>query len=217
MRYLLHLLPVALVICSFAAQGKMYKWVDENGQMHFGDRVPTKYLTKEHDELNDRGMVTKHKQAAKTAEQKAEEERLERERKLAELEDKRKQQRDRILLDTYTTERDLIVARDSRIDAIDSQINLATSLINDSKSKIASMEKQVASLKASGREVPAELYNRIESQQQQISVQSRVMENHEKRRNEIAEQFNDYIDRFKTLKAEQKLKREQLAKQRQQY
>ena len=203
-----------IMLCSYSAQGKMYKWVDENGQVHFGDRIPAKYLVKEHDELNDQGLVTKHKEAAKTAEQKAEEKRLEQERKQAELEAKRKQQRDRILLDTYTTERDLIMARDSRLEAIDSQINLATSLIKDSNDKIESMEKQMTEIKASGRDVPPDLYNRLENHKQQVSVQRRVMESYKKRRDEVSAQFNEYIERFTALKAEQKLKREQLATKR---
>ena len=40
------------------------------------------------------------------------------------------------------------------------------------------------------------------------------MKNHKKHRDEISEQFNDYIERFKVLKAEQKAKREQLARER---
>ena len=120
MRFSLVALSAVLLSCAFSAQAKMYKWVDENGQMHFGDKIPPKYVVKEHEELNEQGVTTKVREAAKTPEQKAEEKRLEREQKKAELEEKRKQQRDRVLLDTYTTERDLIVARDSRLDAVNS-------------------------------------------------------------------------------------------------
>ncbi|MCG6939463.1 MAG: DUF4124 domain-containing protein [Gammaproteobacteria bacterium] len=214
MRLTMHALPFILITLSFSVQAKMYKWVDENGQMHFGDKIPPKYLVKEYDELNDQGIVMKHKEAAKTPEQIAEEKRLEEERKKAELEEKRKQQRDRVLLDTYTTERDLIVARDSRLDTVDSQIRLAASIIADSNHKIESMEKQVARLKASGREVPPDLFKRIDNQKRQVSVQYQVMESHKKRRDEIATQFTDYIERFKELKMEQKAKREALAKTR---
>lgn len=217
MRFYLHLLSIVVLIsCSFAAQAKMYKWVDEKGQIHFGDRIPSKYLVKEHDELNDRGMVTKHAKAAKSAEQKAEEKRLEQERVQAELDTKRKQQRDRILLDTYTTERDLIMARDSRLDAINSQINLAVSIINDSNDKTASLEQQVEKLKNAGRDVPADLYNQIKNNKEQVAVHSKVMENHKKRRDEISAQFNDYIERFNALKEEQRQQRQQLAKKREQ-
>lgn len=214
MRFALLALPAVLITSSFCVQAKMYKWVDENGQMHFGDKIPTEYIAKEHDELNEQGVVIKHKDAAKTPKQKAEARRLESERKKAALEEKRKKQRDRVLLDTYTTERDLIVARDSRLDAVDSQIQLAVSIIKDSNNKIESMEKQVAQIKTSNREVPPALYNRIDNEKQQVSVQSKVMGNHKKRRDEISIQFNDYVERFKVLKAEQKSRREKLASER---
>lgn len=214
MRFALLALPAVLITSSFCVQAKMYKWVDENGQMHFGDKIPTEYIAKEHDELNEQGVVIKHKDAAKTPKQKAEARRLESERKKAALVEKRKRQRDRVLLDTYTTERDLIVARDSRLDAVDSQIQLAVSIIKDSNNKIESMEKQVAQIKTSNREVPPALYNRIDNEKQQVSVQSKVMGNHKKRRDEISIQFNDYVERFKVLKAEQKSRREKLASER---
>ena len=118
------------------------------------------------------------------------------------------------MLDTYTTERDLIVARDSRLDAVDSQINLAESIINDSSKNVESLEKQIAQIKASNREVPEDLYQRLDIEKQQVKVQSNVMKNHKKRRDEISSQFNGYIERFKVLKAEQKAKREQLARER---
>ena len=209
-------LPLAIILASsaFSAQAKMYKWIDEEGQMHFGDKIPPKYLVKEHDELNEQGVKVKHKSAAKTQEEKAAEQRLKREQKKAALIEKRKQQRDRVLLDTYTTERDLIVARDSRLDAVGSQIQLAETIISDSNKKIDAMEKQITEIRASNREVPLDLYDRLENEKQQVIVQSKVMETHKKRRDEIAKQFNDYIKRFKVLKAEQKAKRERIAKER---
>lgn len=214
MRFTLLALFSVLLSCAFSAQAKLYKWVDEDGQMHFGDKIPPEYLVKEHDELNEQGVRVKHREAAKTAEERAEERRLEKEREKAALIEKKKRQRDRVLLDTYTTSRDLYVARDSRLDAVGSQIQLAETIISDSNKKIESMEKQVIQIKASNREVPIDLYNRIDSEKQQIAVQSKVMENHKKRRDEIAEQFNGYIERFKELKAEQKARRERLAKER---
>ena len=209
-------LPLAILLASspFSAQAKMYKWIDDEGQMHFGDKIPTKYLVKEHDELNEHGVQIKHKAAAKTAAEKAEEERLKREQKKADLIAKKKEQRDRVLLDTYTTERDLIVARDSRLDAVDSQVNLAETIISDSNKSIAAMKKQIVQIQASKREVPLDLYDKLESEKHQVIVQTRVMEKNKKRRDEIARQFNSYIERFKVLKAEQKAKRERLAKER---
>ena len=66
------LLPFAVILIgsSFSVQAKMYKWVDEDGQMHFGDKIPAKYLAKEHEELNEHGLKARHKAAEKTAAEK---------------------------------------------------------------------------------------------------------------------------------------------------
>ncbi len=214
MRFPFLALAIILAGSVFSAQAKMYKWVDENGQMHFGDKIPPEYQVKEHDELNEHGVKIKHRAAAKTAEEKAEERRLKYEQKKAALIEKKKKQRDRVLLDTYTTERDLIVARDSRLDAVDSQIHLAETIISDSNKKIEAMDKQIGQIQASNRQVPPDLYDRLEIEKKQVVVQSKVMAQHKKRRDSISRQFNDYIERFKVLKAEQKAKRERIARER---
>lgn len=210
-------LAAILLTSSFCVQATMYKWVDDEGQMHFGDKIPPKYLVKEHDELNEQGVTTRHSDAVKTpktAEEKAEQQRLVKEKKQAELVEKKKKQRDRVLLDTYTTERDLVVARDSRLEAVGSQIQLAETIIQDSNKKIESMEKQVAQIEASNREVPAYLNEQIDIEKQQVVVQTKVMEGHKKRSDEISEQFNGYLERFKVLKAEQAAKRARIQKER---
>ncbi len=62
------------------------------------------------------------------------------------------------------------------------------------------MEKQVINIKASKREVPIDLYNRIDSEKQQVTVQNRVMSTHKKRSNEILEKYNGYIERFRVVR-----------------
>ena len=214
MRLSLITLSVLLLSTTFSVQAKMYKWIDEDGQMHFGDKIPPKYLVKEHDELNEQGVTTKHRDAVKTPEEKAEARRLLKEQKKAALIAKKKKQRDRVLLDTYTTERDLIVARDSRLDAVGSQIQLAETIISDSNNKIEVMDKRITQIRATNREVPLDLYDRLDNEKEQVVVQTRVMENHKIRREEISVQFNGYIERFRVLKAEQKARRERIARER---
>ena len=201
MRFTIFPIFVVLLSCAFSAQAKMYKWVDENGQMHFGDKIPQKYLAKEHDELNERGMKVKHKAAEKNAKEKAQEQRLEQERKKAEIEEQKKKKLDRVLLDAYDTEDDLVAARDSRLDAVASQIQLSEAFIGESNKKIKSMEDQVAEIKVSGREVPDNLYASLENEKQQVATQTRVMQGHKKRSNEISEKYNDYIKRFREAQA----------------
>ncbi len=214
MRIVLLTVSMVLLTSPWLVQAKLYKWVDEEGRVHFGDRIPYQYQIKAHDELNQHGVVLKHREAVKTREQKIEAKRLAKERKKIKLAERKARQRDRVLLDTYTTERDLIVARDARLEAVGSQIQLAETIIGDSNTSIKSLETQVSQIKATNREVPTDIYQRIASEKQQVRIQSGVKAGHLKRYDEISAQFNGYVERFNALKAEQKAKREQLARER---
>jgi hypothetical protein len=214
MRVVLLTISIGLLLGPLTAQAVLYKWVDDEGRVHFGDQIPVQFQLKAHDEMNQRGIVLKHREAAKTPEEKAAARLLAKERKKIELTEKKKKQRDRVLLDTYTTERDLIVARDSRLEAVGSQVQLAETIISDSNKTIDSLEKQVVQIKASNREVPADIYQRIDSEKQQVKVQSQVKQGHIKRRDDITAQFNDYVERFKVLKAEQEVRRNGFLKER---
>ncbi len=199
MRFSFLALAVTILSSSFSVQAKMYKWEDEYGQIHFGDKIPQKYLVKAHDELNEHGVKTKHREAKKTAAEKARERRLEEERSKAALAEKKQKQLDRVLLDVYTTERDLVIARNSRLDAYATQIKLSEAYINDTNKNIELMEKQVARIKASGREVPKDLYNRIASGKQQVASQTEIMKSHKKQSDEISAEYNAYIARFREV------------------
>ncbi len=209
-------IPVILLLTFivFSVQAKLYKWVDKQGQTHFGDSIPTQYLLKKHQELNQQGDVIRHFPAAETATQKAGKRRLEAKQKKIALQKRKAQLRDRVLLDTYTSERDLTLARNARLDAINSQINLANSIIKDSNNKIKILNKQIATIKVSARKVPQYIFDQLKNETQQIKVHTRVAANDQRRRDEILQQFNGYIKRFKVLKAQQRIEHDKLIKAR---
>ncbi len=120
-----------------------------------------------------------------------------------------------MLLDTYTTERDLIAARDARFEAVDSQIQLSESIIDDSKKKLESSQKLADSLKKQGKPIPETLTAKIEREQSQIATQEDVKQSRVKQRKDIADQFNGYIARFRVLKQQQEQMRKELEKQNQ--
>lgn len=183
-------------------QAKMYKWVDENGQTQFGDRIPPQYLDKEHKELNERGAVIKQVDAMPTEEEKEERRKQAAIQKAEEDKIKESKKRDRVLLDTYTTERDLIAARDARLDAVLSQLQLSESIIEDAERKLVQTQNQVASIKAQGKTVPPNILEKIEKEESQLATYKEVAAGHREKQANIKEQFDEYIKRFRELKAE---------------
>lgn len=209
MRYLLKLLMVLVFASALPVQAKMYKWEDADGNVHFGDRMPAQYLNKGHQELNAQGAVMEEHEAVvvKTEEEKQEELRLERiekqRQKIAEDKAQEQAKEDRVLLDTYTTERDLIAARDARLDAVDSQLQLSESIIEDTERKLDLAEKQVTVIEASGKEVPQNISEKVNSERRQLQTYRKAAAGHHKRKEQINQQFEDYIARFRELKEQQ--------------
>ena len=209
---LLILMMSTLFVAS--AQAGLYRWIDENGVVHYGDKVPAKYLKQEHDELNEQGTTVKKHDRAMSAAEKADKKREEAERKRLENEKRAQALRDRVLTDTYTTERDLVAARDARLDAIDSQLQLSKDIIESSKVNVTKTEELIERIKKSGRMVPEVTYAKLEREKLQLATQQGVQQGHRIKREEVIVQFNDYIERFRELMAEKQKKRDAYAKRK---
>ncbi|HCA26453.1 MAG TPA: hypothetical protein DEP05_02210, partial [Betaproteobacteria bacterium] len=114
MRYLLGL----ILLCVFLvppAMARMYKWVDDKGDVHYGDTIPPQFSSQAASELNQRGIVVKKPGAALTSEQiKA--------REAARKQAKAQARRDRALLATYVNEQEIDRARDRRLRQIQQRI-----------------------------------------------------------------------------------------------
>ena len=91
-----------------------YKWVDEQGIVHYGDSIPPQYAEKEHKLLNNQGVEVGHTDAQKTPEELAAEAR-------AHEAVVKQQQHDSFLLTTYTSVKDIESLRDVRLDQLQGQ------------------------------------------------------------------------------------------------
>ena len=198
-------------VCSLSVQAKMYKWEDEDGNVHFGDKIPNKYLNKGHKELNEQGAVVKSHEGVKveTEEEKKEKYRLILIEKEKEKKVRAQAREDRVLLDTYTTERDLTAARDARMDAVQSQLQLSKSIIEDAKRKLGITETQIKAIKTAGNAVPENIISQMKREEKQVKTYQDLVTSHETKKQGIKEQFDAYIKRFRELKIEQKRVREE--------
>jgi len=50
-------LSAAILAAGSAMAAKVYRWVDENGEVHYSETLPPDFEDKKHDELDDQGIV----------------------------------------------------------------------------------------------------------------------------------------------------------------
>jgi hypothetical protein len=192
------LLSCTLVYGPMAAAG-MYKWVDDQGEVHYGNSVPPEYADKERRKLNERGRTVKVYDAAKTPEEIAEAARLEAIR----LEQKRvaaeKARKDHVLMATYSSEDDMLKTRDGKLSALEGLIQLTQRRIISMNNRLKRLTEDAADYERGGKPVPDVLTRQIEHIRVQTTENESFILIKQQEQDKINMLFQKDIARFREL------------------
>lgn len=188
---------------SGASGMRLYKWVDDQGKVHYGDKVPPEYARQERKVLNEQGVQVKTLEAAKTPEQLAEEARLAAQRKEQERIAAEQASHDRMLLATFTTEDDMVMTRDGKIAAIDGVLRVTRDRIEKIEGHLAELTGEAAELERAGKPIPEALHGEILGARGQIQRYVDYIATKRREQEDIRAQFEADIRRFRELKAAQ--------------
>lgn len=183
-----------------AQAGKLKKWVDENGQIQYGDHIPAQYAKKSNQTLNTQGIVVQTRAAAKTPEQFAEEKRLAELKAEQERIRKIQARKDRILLDTFTNEDEMVMTRDGKIEAIEAIIRVTNGRIEKIRERLNTQKKRAANMERAGKPVPETITKQIGESRNQIRQNIDYIEHRTLEQRAIREKFEMDINRFRELK-----------------
>ncbi len=195
-----HLLLLTALLAASSVYGeRMYKWVDENGQVHYSNQLPPETTQLKREVINDQGRTLKVYQAPLTPEEKIEEKRLaELEAKKKELAEKRANH-DRSLLATYSSKKDMYPVRDAKISAIESLIKVTSSRIGAMQNRLLELTEEAANYERSGKQLPASLLSRISNLRKQIKRNEEFVEDKKREIEDIRLQFESDIRRYTEL------------------
>ena len=112
-----------------AGPSKMYKWVDDKGVVHYTDSLPPDAVDKGNVELNKQGITVGKTEPNATPEQRRARE-AEAERAKQDAKDQQEAARlDRALLDSYTSEQDIELAKSRSLRTIEQSVESARAYI----------------------------------------------------------------------------------------
>ena len=207
MRALKHCLVVALLCtaCGVAhaadnSKGSVtYKWVDENGVVHFGDRVPPQYAKKETSVLNKQGVEVARTEAQKSPEAIAEEAR-------AQEAMIRQKQHDSFLLTTYTSVKDIEGLRDERLAQISGQRRAAEAYVEGLQGRLSALQSRALNFKPyndkpTARRMPDDLAEDLMRTLNEVRSQKTALAAKDTEENALRSQFQADIDRYRELRA----------------
>ena len=193
---------------STADAAKLYKWVDEDGQIRYSDRLPSNRVKKKHQQLNRQGVVVNTTDDARSDEEIAAEAeaRLKAEQEAAEAARLKaiQDQKDQVLLLTFSSEEELSLAREKRIGDIDSVINLINKSIVSTREKLEELQGNADQIYLSqGKEVPGGLAQKIEQFTRKMENRTRQLEQKEAEKSKINQQYEIDLARYRHLKSQE--------------
>jgi len=119
---------------------KLYRWVDKDGVVHYGDSVPAEYAEIEKHVVNDHGITVDVMRGKRTEEEIAEEQRLEELRVQRELQ----RRADLALLATYLSVEEIAMHRDRRVELFQAQARVTELYLRNQQRRLEKLQNQAA-------------------------------------------------------------------------
>jgi hypothetical protein len=201
---------LAVILCAvllLASQGfaassanarKMYKWVDAQGETHYGDHIPPEYATQEQHVINSQGVEMDRLEAQKTPEQMAVDDQKK-------LDVQQRQSRDKNLLNTYVSVQEIERLRDQRVTLLTDQIRVTSQFLETLNGKLKklranSMRFKPYSTEPNAQAMPDQLADDLVRVGNDIRTQEQNLREKRSEEATMKKQFESDIDRFKELK-----------------
>ena len=202
-------LLLAVLLCAVSSTslaGALYKWVDENGNVRYSDRLPPDQNKKKHQQLSSQGMVLSTRDAAKSPEEmaiEAESKRKIEEQQREEIRIKTEQHKqDRVLLLTFSSEEEIELARDNRLQVMDSVIRLIESSIESTQGKLDQLtDRAQAAFISKGKEIPGGLAQKIEHFERKIESRDAQLQLKQANKEKVRHKYEVDLERFQLLRS----------------
>jgi hypothetical protein len=176
-----------------------YRWVDEKGVVHYGDRIPAQDSQKESAILNRQGVEVNRHDAQRSPAEQAEQ--LKRDEEQAKIE-----QHDSFLLTTYTSPKDIEDLRDARLAELNGQHAAEEQYIATLNSRLASFQSQAMSFRPysdnpKARKMPDELAENLVHTMSELRTQRSAIAAKDQEVLAVRAEFDSDIQRYKKLRA----------------
>ena len=198
-----HLTTVAIVIVLAAAPSAhagIKCWTNKDGVRECGNSVPPEYAQQETETKDKGGLTIDKSERAKTLDElEAERQQAKIDQRLAE-EARKRAARNRVLLDTFSSEDDLVLTRDGQIAHLESQIRLTGSHIEKLEKNLDQMIDRAAEVERRGENASDEMVANIANVRGQIVENEDFIASKRREQEDIRVRFDTDIERFRELK-----------------
>jgi hypothetical protein len=199
----------ALLATTSTLAGKVYRWVDENGEVHYSETLPPNFEDKKHDVLDERGIIRSEDEslAPPPPEPVSEDEPKElprdssgMQRPKAQYSEKAMQeQMDRFLLLRYDSEQEIEDAMNVEIKQLEYDRRLLQKSRDNMSKSYRDQIRVAANQQRSGTEVESEFTSSIMELQLRLEGNADLLAGLEARGTDIRNKFGAELERYRYL------------------
>jgi chromosome segregation ATPase len=184
---------------------KLYKWVDDQGVVHYGDTIPPEFANRDRSVLNNRGVRVGFEEGEITDEERAVIARKEADAEAARAAKLEEARRDRSLLETYNSVSDIEELRDRRLELLESQIKVTETYLANLRKRLVTLQEEASNYKPyttreNAPQVPDNLALDISRTADSINGYERTLAQTRADQEALRNAFDKDIRRFKELK-----------------
>ncbi len=193
------ILLIGLLATGQVLAQSVFRWTDDDGQVHYGHAVPPQYRALGYERLAPDGRVLERVAPAMTPDERAEE--AARLALQAELQAEQETQaaRDRLLLAAYRSEQDLADTRDDRLLAMQHQRRAIETSYNHAVQRFEDLVARAASHRRNSEPVPETIASSIRTTQAEVRRLRDAMAEMDERMEHVHERFDVDLERFRSL------------------
>lgn len=195
------ILTITCLLMTLTATARLYKWVDENGEVHYSDRLPPEKNKLAYKTFSKEGVVIKKTKRELTQEEKLQ--KAEELRKAKEQEEQRRlkaeaEQRERTkLLKTYTDEQQIVRLRGERISSLKRNIETAKKTLKIQQKNHQDLMKRAADKERSGERVSKVFLKQIQQVKEQISFQKQFIKDKTAEISKTGKRYDDELEKYR--------------------
>jgi len=198
MKTIVAVLAAAVLLSPLAAEAQTFRCTGKDGKKYYGSSVPSQCLGQPVEELNAQGMVVKRFDAAASEAERAKKAAEDEERKKREAISKEEGRRNRALLATYTSEKDIDQARARALKDNELAVGDIEKRIGGLKTRLAEQKKELDFYTGKNKP-PRKLSDDILNTEFDIKTQEDLLAAKKKEVDQINARYDDDKKRYNEL------------------
>jgi len=193
---------VLMLQCAAVSAQTVYKWVDEDGEVHYSQTLPPERVAAAHERLESDGRVAERVDRALTDEElEALRIQFERERNIAERE-RIKAQQDRLFMAAYPTEEDVRELARTQAEVLEAERRSINALIEQTSERFIDWVDEAADLERRGEPISAYLTESIANSRLRLTELRDRERDVTQRLENLRLQLAENLERHRQLSAE---------------